>query len=859
MISSILYEGKLKEKTYSYSEEYIEFLITKCLFLKHQAKVDDVYEFITHYIEPYLVKKNGLKKYLIENYRNAKNIYYLNPSQAENIQRTLAMQKDLDFIIYATENQLYLNISEELASANFNFDNTLLNVLMLDYKYHKSNKKDYYLSLIYYIKNNYQNLILKAEKSTKNIDRFYNDLELNEVITNSNIIKILSLNNIITIKDLVKYSPVQLLSIFSIDLKELFNLEISLGANHEKVFQDIVFPFYSQLSNQALIVFKNRFNYYSNTPQSTLEQTGNELGLTRERVRQIEARTIHLLLLQMPTIKNILKCIYQKLAPNAEEFVEVDKLYTYLKALNLKDLDVYNGDQRNTIKIIDILLFYMELGNSNIKYNKNLRVIYNSNLINPDEIINHVIERLGNAVSPKEIEKMNSFELKILYSEYREIKNGIYLKRGIFLNEIYSKIIKENFKTGYQIGSQEDYDTFKNKWNEEYGTIEDFPSMHSLQGMLERCHYVLIDKGTYLPKELCPSIDNELLNEIINYIIDNQPTVYYRSIFEKYKYQLQQIGIGNHYFLKGCLDKCLPEEFTTKRDYIMIGDVKVSASELIVNYIRSFNQEFELTDLHEKFPGVKDYVFYNQLYKETNNGLIWTSSKTFIYYQYLHIEEDTVATLRKFIDEQFQLLNTDVLSSRKIYAKMSFTNEELLEKLHLTHGQFALFSLMKYLYPDLYYSRPLISTKVMEQKSSYALIKKYAQKFAKFDHNIILDYIAKMNIGGLNSYLEFMEDMSDEYVQVNIDTMVRKENLGIAQEQLNQLSQLLDLIFDRYKALDTSAFKGYQMLPKMPVPWNKYLLVGLVRSYFDEQFEIENKNNMYNNTDFVIRRLNHEC
>ena len=66
--------------------------------------------------------------------------------------------------------------------------------------------------------------------------------------------------------------------------------------------------------------------------------------------------------------------------------------------------------------------------------------------------------------------------------------------------------------------------------------------------------------------------------------------------------------------------------------------------------------------------------------------------------------------------------------------------------MHLTHVQFTLFSLMKYLYPDLYYSRPLVSTKVMEQKSSYALIKNHAQKFDKFDHNTILDFLDIMNI-----------------------------------------------------------------------------------------------------------------
>lgn len=860
MISSILYEGKLKgkENNYFFSEKYIEFLITKFIFTKREVRVEEVYDYITNYVVPDLIKMSGLKRFLKENYENKKTTYYLNQKQKENITNTLDMKRDLDFIMFASERKLCLKISEQIAGDSFNFDKTLLNVLMLDFKYNKSNNKDYYLSLIYNIKNNYHDLVSEVESSIKSIDSFYNELELCNVISNENIIRILSLNNAITIEDLIKYSSEKLLSIFSVDLDELFNLVSSIGDNYERVFQDTVRSFYSNLSERALLVFKNRFNYYTNEPQLTLEQIGTKLGVTRERIRQIESKTIDKLLLQMPIIKNILKCIYIKLANRDEQFIDVDRLYTYLEELNKKNFKEYSTEKIDIKETASLLLFYMEMGNTNIKYNRKLRVIYNSDTIDVAEIINRVVERFGNTLSSKEISKMNSFELKVLNSEYREFKEGIYLKRGISPREVYSEIIEKNFKDGYRTGSQEDYDKFKEKCIEEYGMVDDIPSMHSLQAMLERCNYVLINKGKYLPLDLCPSLDDELIDEIINYIVENEPTVFYRSIFEKYKYKLQKLGIDNHYFLKGCLDKYLPGEFTTKRDYIMVGDIKMSPAELIINYMRDFDKEFELRDLQDKFPGVKDYVFYNHLYNETNNGLIWTSSKTFIYYKYLNIKDDTVDILRKFIDEQFESMGTDVISSRKIYAKLSLTKKELLDQLHLTHGQFTLFSLMKYLYPDLYYSRPLISTKVMEQKSSYSLIKSHAQKYDKFDHNTILDYVAKMNIGGLYSYLEFMDDMSDEYVQINIDTMVRKEKLGITQQQLLQLNQLLDLVFDKYKELDTSIFKGYQMLPKMPVPWNKYLLIGIIRSYFDEQFEIENKNNMYNNTDFVIRRLNHE-
>ena len=860
MISSILYERKLKEKqnNYLYSGEYIEFLIAKYLIVKNKAKVEEIYEFIIKYIDSDLVKISGLKRLLKENYESTKTMYYLNQSQKENILNTLDMKRDLDFIMFTSEKKLCLKISEQISNDNFNFDKTLLNILMLDYKYNKNNNKDYYLSLIYYIKNNYYILKSKVENSIKSIDDFYNELELSDIISNSNIIKILSLNNSIIISDLIKYSPEKLLSIFSINLNEFFHLVESIGKNYEMIFKDISYNFYSQLSEHALLVFKNRFNYDSNESQLTLEQIGNKLGVTRERVRQIESRTIDKLLLQMPTLKNILKCIYIKLASKNEKFIDVDRLYTYLKELSIQKSNNYLVREICIKELAGILLFFMEMGNSEIKYNRKLRVIYNSEMINIDEIICHVVDKFGNILTPKEINRMNSFELKILNSEYRKFKNGIYLKKSISPRKIYSEIIEKNFKDGYRIGSPEDYNIFKEKCIEEYGIVEELPSMHSLQGMLERCNYVLIDKGKYLPLERCPSINDELIDEIINYIVDNEPIVFYRSIFEKHKHKLQKIGVNNHYFLKGCLDKYLPKEFATKRDYIMVGNIKISSAEVIINYIREFDKEFELRDLRDKFPGLKDYVFYNNLHNETNNGLIWTSSKTFIYYKYLNISKETISTLREFIDKQFELMKTDVISSRKIYAKLSLTNKELLEQLHLTHGQFTLFSLIKYLYPDLYYSRPLISKKVIEYKNSYSLIKNHAQKFDKFDHNTILDYVAKMNISGLYSYLEFMDDMSDEYVQINIDTMVRKEKLGITQEQLMQLNQLLDLIFDRYKELDTSVFKGYQMLPKMPVPWNKYLLIGIIRSYFNECFELENKNNMYNNTDFVIRRLNHE-
>ncbi len=351
MISSILYERKLKEKenNYFFSEKYIEFLITRFIFIKQEVKIKEVYNYIINYVNSNLVKTSALKRFLKENYENKKTLYYLNQKQKENIINTLNMKKNLDFSMFVSESKLCLKISEQITDNSFDFDKTLLNVLMLDFKYNKSNNKDYYLGLIYNIKNNYYNLVSKIKNSITSIDSFYNELELSTVISNENIIKILSLNNTITIEDLINCSSEKLLSIFSIDLDELFGLVSTIGDSYKRVFNNTV---YFDLSERELLVFKKRFNYYSNEPQLTLEQIGTKLGVTRERIRQIESKVINKLLLQIPIIKNILKCVYIKLLNKDEQFINVDRLYTYLEELNKKNYEKKEKEKKKIYFLI---------------------------------------------------------------------------------------------------------------------------------------------------------------------------------------------------------------------------------------------------------------------------------------------------------------------------------------------------------------------------------------------------------------------------------------------------------------------------------------------------------------------------
>ena len=112
-----------------------------------------------------------------------------------------------------------------------------------------------------------------------------------------------------------------------------------------------------------------------------------------------------------------------------------------------------------------------------------------------------------------------------------------------------------------------------------------------------------------------------------------------------------------------------------------------------------------------------------------------------------------------------------------------------------------------------------------------------------------------MNLGGLQSYLNFMDDLSEEYIQINKDSMIRKDELNLTKEQLQKIEEFMDLLL-KNNQLKMDDFDGYFMLPKLTRGWDKYLLIGIIKTYFREKYDIQNTTNFYDTTDFIIRRIN---
>lgn len=834
-ISECVYAKKVSPK-YVFSDEYINFILEKIIYDKKVSSEQDIIAAFLKYFNPEYIKTSLLKKRLTEIYGNKiKKKYHLSEEIKSNIDKYYLLKSAFDNI-YDLENYLILN-SLNLNVENYDeFVKSVIMYLVLKSKMYNCNKEETEVYAYNYICNfceKYNDL----SNSINKIKKSYYNLSIFDVFNFDSIDKTLLIkNNINTIKDFTDLNLYTIMYIISSDyekyIKNLESFGISIKAKIDEAFSNI------DEKNLEIII---RRKGYIDGKVYTLEQIGIERDVTRERIRQLESKTLEKISGVADDNSDILMSFFYSEIGKRKPYITLDKL------INRYDKSFINK-----------ILLLFEYGNCSIKYDSTYQIIYDKSINNIDNMVNDIINKIGIVAEPIELEKSDVFKINVIKNNYKEITTELYLKKDCAYRDLYLVLLEELFPKGYHTSSDDDYNVFVKTVNERYKINENIPSKHSLEAMIGRGNFIQSDRGEYIPNKYAVDLEMEMVDKILDYISEKEFT-YYNDIFEKFNSELRKIGIKNRYYLKGCIDKFLPSDMITKRDYIICDDISKTPSEIILNQLCSFNGKFTKKELQGKFPGIKDYTIYNFLYNEIENGLIWISSEEFIYSNKYNIGEDTKVELKQFIDNLFKSLNTKLLTSKKIYAKLRLTNNELFKKLNLTNGHFELFSIVKAIYNnDYYYSRPYIFLEENVYKSRLSIIQDYVRQYDSFNLKIIRDYQNMLNIGGLNSYLEFMEVMSDEYVQVDIDEMVKIEKLNLNEITIKEIKKVIDLILNNFDVIETTKFNAYSLFPKISYVWNKYLLIGIIRSYLSEFYNIKNTKNTYSDTDFEVRRSKYE-
>lgn len=772
-----------------------------------------------------LMKENCFKSYLESKYN-------------EILEKTKQFELAISYYENKDREELFKLLTSYIGNINFDIENPLALIFAL-YKKEESMPQEVYSSIFFNIILNYDDLYLKLDKNMSSINECYYSIPVNYIFNDKTLVELLFVNGIYNISDLKDLSINSLIVLLSKNIKNYISTLSNLDQDSIENFKNKITSLLNELDDREKSIISLR-NGFKDNKIYTLEETGKIYGLTRERVRQIESNAM----------KKINECC---------KLSNIDLASIYFSVANIEDKFITKDKLKNFIEdetICNYLCLLLSENNYTIMYNEELEVMYCKNIITIEEIHGLLFKELGYYVPMQKFDILDNGKKSFVRMNYRIVYNQIYVQNGILKGQLITDIIDDLFSSGYRISDDESFKLIEEEYLKRYWCLDENLNQRMIVGILERENYCLVDKGTYKNREYTTKLDDELYEKILNYIFDHKPTIFYESIYEHFIVELNQIGINNYFYLKGVIDVKLPKEFNTKRNYIQIGSNQLSSKEAIIKYMNSFNGIFTFEELKTRFEGIKDYVIFNVIYSQNNNGLIMLSNNKFIYFENINLSDLTIKLLDNFLDMQFKTINTRVISSKKVFARMILTDKGLLNDLKVIDDQFSLFSLLKYLFKDKYYfRRPLISLDESENLSQESVIVEYVSKLDKFDMEIIKRYQDKLSLRVLYSYLEFMENMSEDYVQVEIDTMVRKELIGASLDFINEFRKTINLLLNSYECIDTRKFKGYVVFPNLKYRWNKYLLAGVVRTFFAGEFTVENTNSTYDVTDFIIRKI----
>ena len=528
---------------YKYTKQYFDFIISKFLYENGATSYQGIYDYLVSIYGSDTIKFSQFKKY-IDCYlgEKEKGKFNLPEDKQENIIISLSLIETLE-----PQNESYIN--KEECSSYILFINKLKDYLKINIR--KDNIKiDFAQSILYNLLCEFDNYYNFLTNNIPKINNIYRNMTLNDIFKLNDVdTDILFKNQIITLDDLMNCSLYFILLVFSLQITNL----IKNINEWTKSTEDVINLAFIKIDLKALDILIKR-NGYTSDKKLSLEEIGTEYDLTRERIRQIESKSLQKIIKSASNIEHILKAIFYSETNNQCKYVTKSQI-----------IKKYDSDLANKI-----LLLY-DYGNLSIKYDSKYNVVYDKTIDNIEEMVDNNLEEIGIVADYYETKDADEFLQKILENHYKKIDDNLYIRSGFRTRDLYLDIADEYFPNGYRVGEDEDYDKLVEIAKDKYKIDEEIPSKHSIEAMVGRSDFIQIDRGTYLPGKYCVELPELLVDKILNYISENN-LVYYRSIYDKFNRELLELGIHNHYYLKGCIDKKLSDDMVSKRDYIVNGN-----------------------------------------------------------------------------------------------------------------------------------------------------------------------------------------------------------------------------------------------------------------------------------------------
>lgn len=537
----------------------------------------------------------------------------------------------------------------------------------------------------------------------------------------------------------------------------------------------------------------------------TLEEIGKNFGVTRERVRQIELKSVKRFMLPRVGAKKILYFLHA--LTDGKSVLTLDDAKNFL---DVEDAEIFwflvtRADILRFDKGLNAFIFNDDATLDEETLLKNLPAVMEENIFE-ETITNWAREKN----CPIELLKLKLSKI------YR--RSGKFFYRGrLTVTFEYSYVLKERFPNGYKIADEIFYQRFVRYLQEIFD--EKTPvNQRALDAIIGKVG-ALCDRGKYIHPDFV-HISPNIMERVKNFIDSSDRTaIFYKEIFESLKNIFVGTQITNHYFLQGAIKfyefpYILRKDYLTKASEIDMGKEfdsfvaergEVSAQEIKENFI-SF-KDFNIAFLVGRCPEI-----------------IRDGAGNLIHATHLNLHAEDFEPIKKFLRQNC----SKPVNSRVLFDLFFERFADFMARNEI-HDHNKLFGVLQYMFRDDFnFSRPYISTADIKDINNRKVLLRLLESIDAIEIEDLLGICEENKIHYLKrTYLT--DSLHPDFVRVDEFTLMRPESIGVTDEIISAVVESIQSAIERNGGWQVAqTFEDYEWLPQLEIPWNSFLLENVM-------------------------------
>lgn len=544
--------------------------------------------------------------------------------------------------------------------------------------------------------------------------------------------------------------------------------------------------------------------------KQTLEQIGSILGITRERVRQIEAKAKRMFTRLHSRIRIVSKISAERNGDNVLTPVEIGEYCGQNVTELLFLLQSYESANYTYDRQLDVFI----LGDDSIRGRVQNYIETLPDIVKANQLQTILTEAAEEADIPAEMLE------KAFLDSYR-LTGEVYHRYRLSLATIYERVLEAYYPNGFKAYDTNEIKAFREIIAQEYGDVGLPENDRALTSRVASI-CILCGRGIYRLKKK-DYLPKHLANKICDYIENNENSIFLmNTIFSVFEEELVAVGIDNKYFLQGVLHELFGDKFVFRRDYISKDADVTSVYSAVVDFIKKSNYPVAKALIQEAFPGITEIVINLSI-----------SDPNIINYfgEYLHASKLNILPHEKeYLYKVVETLVSDgeAHHGRELFDIISNENPEILTR-NAALYPFSAYSIVEHLFRDVFqFSRPYVATNGIEIGRPAERLHDLIYSSAEITVSEISEF-ARDNHFQIQSLLDYTNSCNDEFLLVNSDLMMRIDRTGVNEE----VAAAVDTIIAE-SISETTLVKNLSIwadLPTVKVPWTEWLIYSIINKW----------------------------